>query len=231
MYIACRTLATRQAPYSGARMRVSPSLTVPRCGVKLKLTQKQEKFVLNLFSGMNQTKAYMEAGYSCRKLTTITANASRLAITANVLQRLNELKAKAESDKIMSVTERRERLSEIARARLTDYQESGQDGGWINIGKESPNTAALSEIVSTTKYDENGANPTLITRIRLHNPVNAIQELNKMDRVYDDSPKILNLTQNIYNLSSLTDEELHALERIVAKAAPLIGPGQGGDCP
>ena len=153
----------------------------------MKLTQKQENFTLNLFQGMSQREAYVQAGYSDKGLpNAIDVHASELAKNSKVMVRLRELQDKAESDKVMSVTERKERLSEIARARLTDYQESGQDGGWINIGPESPNTAALSEITSTTKYDENGASPTLITKVKLHNPVVAIAELNKMEKVYND---------------------------------------------
>lgn len=153
----------------------------------MKLTARQEKFAYNLFQGIMQREAYAQAGYSVNyPIAHVDRNASVLAHSTKVLQRIKELNSEAESPGIMSVKERKERLSEIARARLTDYQESGQDGGWINIGKESPNTAALSEIVSTTKYDDNGANPTLISRIRLHNPVNAIQELNKMEKIYTD---------------------------------------------
>jgi hypothetical protein len=153
---------------------------------------------------MTQSEAYIKAGYAKSTAVTTSNNASRLAKKDIIVQYLIELRAKVETKKIMSVQERKERLSEIAGARLTDFQELGMDGGWINIGKETPNTAAISEIVSTTKYDENGANPTLITRIRLHNPVVAIQELNKMDGVYDDAKVNLTLdnrTQSvIYNL-------------------------------
>ena len=177
----------------------------------MKLTQKQEKFVLNLFSGMSQREAYIQAYNAHYEMTTVDANASRLASNDKVLARLTELQLKSESDKIMSVTERKERLSEISRARLTDYQESGMDGGWINIGPESPNTAALSEIVSTTKYDENGASPTLISRVKLHNPVTAIAELNKMEKVYNDGT-IVNVGVIVNRKAEeLTDEELASI--------------------
>ena len=176
----------------------------------MKLTQKQENFTLNLFQGMSQREAYVQAGYSDKGLpNAIDVHASELAKNSKVIVRLSQLREKAESDKVMSVTERKERLSEIARARLTDYQESGQDGGWINIGPESPNTAALSEIVSTTKYDENGASPTLISRVKLHNPVTAIAELNKMERIYNDGNTInVGVFVDNRKAEELTDEEL-----------------------
>ena len=163
----------------------------------MKLTQKQENFTLNLFQGMSQTESYIQAGYSTNMLpATIIHHACVLAKNGNVTARLSQLREKTESEKIMTVKERKERLSEISRARLTDYQESGMDGGWISIGPESPNTAALAEIVSTTKYDENGASPTLISRVKLHNPVTAIAELNKMEKVYTEGTT-LNFQQNI----------------------------------
>jgi len=174
------------------------------------LTVKQEKFTLNLFAGMSQREAYIQAGYSSNMLPGVIDNhASLLAKKGEVKVRLQELQEQAESDKIMSVKERKERLSEISRARLTDYQESGMDGGWINIGKESPNTAALSEITSTTKYDDNGASPTLITKVKLHSPITAIAELNKMERIYNDGTTVN--VGVIVNSKDLTDEELASI--------------------
>lgn len=151
------------------------------------LTAKQEKFAQNLFIGMSQFAAYKDAYQVSYARSAIDSHASRLAKVGKIRARFKELQETTNSDKVMSVAERKTRLTEIARARLTDYQESGMDGGWINIGKESPNTGAIREIVSTTRYDENGAHPTLVTRIRLHDPIQAIQELNKMEKVYSEA--------------------------------------------
>ncbi len=157
----------------------------------MKLTKKQEQFTLFIFEGLTQRESWIQAGYSANySMQNLDSKACNLANSVKIRSRFNELQEKAESDKVMSVTERKERLSEIARARLTDFQELGQDGGWINIGPESKNTAALSEIVSTTKYDDNGDNPTLISRVKLHNPVVAIAELNKMEKIYNDGTTI-----------------------------------------
>ncbi len=46
---------------------------------------------------------------------------------------------------IADVQERQEILTEIARGNLLDYQETGADGNWLNIGKESPNTRSIAE--------------------------------------------------------------------------------------
>ena len=81
-----------------------------------KLTQKQENFVRNLFIGMSQREAYVEAGYSSNQLpATIDRHAFDLANEGKVLARLNELNEAAESKKVLTVKERKERLSELSK--------------------------------------------------------------------------------------------------------------------
>jgi hypothetical protein len=122
----------------------------------------------------------------------------------------------------MSVLERKERLSEIARARLTDYQETGLDSGYINIGKESPNTGAIASIKSATKFDENGNTGTLFTEVRLHNPVAAIQELNKMDGVYDDTAKLnVNVDNRKIEIIVASENARQLTDRILLGETPI----------
>lgn len=189
----------------------------------MKLTIKQERFAQNLFGGMNQTESYMGV-YKCKSLAVATANASRLLTKANISQYLDELRGKAKSDKIMDVTERKERLSEIARGNITDYQTAGLDGsGYINIGKESPNTAAIAGIESATKFDENGNTGTLFTKVKLHNPVMAIDLLNKMDKVYNDGTTI-NIDNRKVEVYELSDEQLNLIaSKSVGGSTGIIG--------
>jgi len=158
----------------------------------MKLTTKQENFCLNLLQDIPQIEAYLQAGYSGKtSRAVIDVNASRLANSTKVLLRLAQLRNQAASDKVMNVQERMERLSEIARARLTDYQEAGLDGaGYISITKDSPNTAAISGIKSATKFDENGNTGTLFTEVKLHSPAQAIDLLNKMDKLYSEGVQV-----------------------------------------
>jgi phage terminase small subunit len=179
------------------------------------LTAKQERFCLNLFQGMNQSKAYVEAGYICKNLNTVKSNACRLAKNADILQRLAELKQQVAHDKVMTVQERLERLSEIARTNLTDFMELGQDGTWVNLGKDTPKTGAIQEIHSRTEYDDNGSHPTIYTSVKLHDPLKAIDLLNRMDKVYSDSA-IVNIdnrkTTRIYNI--IVPETKSLLEKL-----------------
>jgi phage terminase small subunit len=191
--------------------------------------QKQEKFVLNYFQTGNATNAAIMAGYSKKTACKI---ASENLTKPDIRSRLTELQEKAESAKVASVIERKQILSEILRAKLPDFMELGADGSWVNIGPETVSGHAIQEIHSRTEYDEDGSKPTVYTSVKLHDPIRAIQELNKMEKVYDDSPKVNILNQTIIqnNLSTLSDEELETLERIVTKTT-LIGTNQTGESP
>jgi len=86
------------------------------------LTARREKFAINLFKGIPQREAYLQAGFSSRhrSLPALDVDASRLANSPQIILRVNELRSKVTagivSDKIMSETERREKLSLISRA-------------------------------------------------------------------------------------------------------------------
>jgi len=152
---------------------------------------KQEKFVNYIFKGCNHREAYTKAGYSIKStLAVLDSNASRLANTEKVLARLAELQQKAEDASVMSVLERKKRLTEFANETIES-----------KFG-----------IVRTSN-------------------IAAIAELNKMEKVYDDAPKVQILNQTFIqnNLSTLSDEELNDLERIIGKATPLIGTNTAGE--
>jgi len=159
--------------------------------MKNKLTIKQEKFINSYIQTGNATKSAIEAGYSPKTARQIAA----VTLTKDyVLARKTELETQINSPKIADAIERKERLTEILRARLTDYQETGLDGaGYISITKSSPNTGAIAGIEAATKFDENGNTGTLFTKVKLHNPINAIAELNKMEHIYEPGGN----TQNI----------------------------------
>ena len=82
----------------------------------IKLTQKQENFVNNIFLGMSQFEAYKSAGYGpATSRATIDVNASQLINQPKIQARLAELRNKAADASIMTVKERRQRLSEFGR--------------------------------------------------------------------------------------------------------------------
>lgn len=153
----------------------------------MKLNRKQEAFCVAYFKTGNATKAAITAGYKKKNAAVV---ASQNLKKVNIIARMAELNGKVEKAAVMDVQERKERLSEIARARLTDYMQLGADGSWVDIGQETPNGAAIQEIHSRTEYDEEGNHPTIYTSVKLHDPMKAIDLLNKMDKLYTDGPQI-----------------------------------------
>ena len=193
------------------------------------LTARQEKFCINYLKTSNGASSAVLAGYGVKS---VRVTASQLLTNPNIQSRLAELRKRTEDAAIASVIERKQILSEIARAKLTNYMELGKDGSWVNIGEETQGAHAISEIHSRTEYDKDGDSPTIYTSVKLHDPIRAIQELNKMEKVYDESTKINILNQTVIqnNLASLSDEELNTLERIVTKTT-VIGIDKTGESP
>lgn len=148
-----------------------------------RLTQKQETFTQNLFKGMSQRDAWIQAGYSSSYASAIIdTNACKLANSNKIQLRWGELQKKAEDALIATVKERKQILSGIARANIPDYI---NDAG-IKVEKESPNVGAVSEITTKTKIYRKGTEPINITNLKLHNPIPAIAELNKMEKIYSE---------------------------------------------
>lgn len=168
--------------------------------MKDKLTQKQENFCLNVFQGMSQREAYIQSYKPNYAITTIDANASRLASNEKVLKRLSELREKAQNSKIASVIERKEILSEIARANMTNFVEVGQDGAWFNIDNTNLNSRAIQSVQSKTILGKDGADDAVFIRVNLHNPIDAIKELNKMDGVYAENTTVVNNDNRSINI-------------------------------
>jgi len=90
------------------------------------------------------------------------------------MQRINELRKEVERETILSVQKRHEILSEIANAKLHDfiYPDTGQ------IKWDKPSRAIKS--IETT-YNKAG---NRVVTIKLHSPIPAIQELNRMTGAY-----------------------------------------------
>jgi len=187
----------------------------------MKLTQKQETFCTEYFKTRDAMQSAVMAGYSPKS---VTCTAYRLLDNARISSRLDELNKKAEDDSIATVQERQRILTEIARGNLIDYQEVGADGGYLNIDKKSPNTRAISEITSRTEYDKDGSGAALVTKVKLHSTTQAIDLLNKMDKIYSDAPP----SGNTYNIGAMQvnvgdpkEKLLGIINRLAARAGEV----------
>jgi len=183
-----------------------------------KLTARQEKLVLNIFNGMSQHDAYIQAGYSRKQSpATIDRNACALLKNNKVLTRLAELREEARLPDVVSFGERQRVLTEITRARMTDFMTCGADGTWMHdIGGETLNTAALKRVDTTTMPygDKKDDLSVILTKVELISPIEAIKELNKMDGVYTPDP-LVNNDNRTFNIVVMNEEQKGLVKRLI----------------
>ena len=165
------------------------------------LTQKQETFCLKYFELGSAREAALIAGYSPR---TVDAIASINLTKVKVIERLLELRKVAEDATIATVVERKQRLTEILRADIPDFV---NEGG-IKVEKQSPNVGAVSEITTRTKVFRKGGEPVVITNLKLHSPIQAIGELNKMEKIYDENKVVIDNRSVTINVTSDKGKDL-----------------------
>lgn len=139
---------------------------------------KHELFAQAVARGETQTQAAIDAGYS---ETSARFEGSKLATISNISERISELQEGMADDTIMTIHQRKQRLSEIAFAKLSDYQILTPDGdNAIGYDKDSPYPGAVSELSENVIA---GDDKVVVRqkKLKLHSPITAIQELNKMD--------------------------------------------------
>jgi len=173
------------------------------------LTSRQEKFALLLFQDVPQREAWGLAGYSSNySLAAIDVNASRLANLTKVKLRIQELRSKVEAAAISTVKERQKILTQIQRATVADFVD---EYGNLNIkNKAQLQTSAVQEI--RTERTLAGYRTTL----KLRDPVGAIAEHNKMDKIYSEAPQLNdNRVFNFYGSQEGKDLTAHAGDRLL----------------
>jgi len=182
----------------------------------MRLTQKQETFCTEYFRTRDAMQSAITAGYSPKS---VTCTAYRLLDNARISVRLDELNQAAEDASIATVVERKQRLTEIARANIPDYV----DDVSIRVDKESPNVGAVSEITTRTRVYRN--EPVVITNLKLHNPIQAIAELNKMERIYEPDGATVNVDNRKVeiNIGDPKEKLLSLLARLATRAGETEG--------
>lgn len=166
---------------------------------------RHEKFAIALFKGMSQKEAAIEAGY---KESRAYETASRLVRNGKILDRILALQKATESDAVMSVEERKQKLTEIARTTLSDVMELSGDGRDLYFKPEAMKSPAVSYI--RTEQIALGKMPVRITRVGLVDKVKPIQELNKMDGQYPAQKFEGKISGNI----EITDARQKLLDRV-----------------
>ncbi|MCK5236310.1 MAG: terminase small subunit [Deltaproteobacteria bacterium] len=140
------------------------------------LTQKQATFCLKYFELGNASEAARIALYSPRTAAVI---GRENLLKPKIKAKIAELRQKAEDATIADVIERRQVLTEIVRGRFADFM--------TKLTPEKLRSAALQEIRIT---EVGQGTPIKTTTIKLHSAIQAIDTLNKMDKLYTDGAMV-----------------------------------------
>jgi len=176
---------------------------------EMKLTQKQETFCVKYFELGNATEAALIAGYSPKYAATHT---TRWLNMANISTRLQELRDRAEDESVANVLERKQILTEIARGRVGNHLDEDQ-----RIKQGVPLTSAsIHELETVDVKIGKGENAKLaqITKIKLHNPTQAIDLLNKMDKLYTDGAMV-SVDNRSININVGSEKAKELTERLI----------------
>lgn len=152
------------------------------------LTAKQEAFCIAYLETGNATEAYRRAYNSENmKTTSMSANAGKLMADTRIALRINELKAMARTEAVMTRQEALERLSRIGRTSLSDLIEwrtvsIGEDEegdairqtGW-HIKDSVAQDPKKMELIAELSTGRDGV------KIKTHSQLQAIQQLAKME--------------------------------------------------
>ncbi len=184
-----------------------------------KLTAKQHAFGVLAFKTGEPGLAYMEI-YKVKSMAVASVCASKLLTNAKIQELTEDLRKRAEDDSVATVLERKQVLTEILRGRVADYTKNNR----INVEPESLNTAAIQEINTSELKIGQGESALLveITKLKLHDPIRAIDILNKMGGDYAPE-RYAHLIVELEK-GDLTDEQL----AFIAGGGDLKGGGSEG---
>ena len=185
--------------------------------MKYRRTQKQEAFCLKYVELAKAKEAAIAAGYSPKTAEAIASHNLKRPL---VLARIEELRKLAEDATIATVVERKQILSQIARGRIGNLLDESQ-----RIKQGEPLTdASIQEVATEEITIGRGENAKLaqVTKIKLHNPIQAIDLLNKMDKLYGESAAI-NVDNRTVNIIVNSEKGREITERLLA------GERTGGD--
>lgn len=174
-----------------------------------RLTQKQETFCLKYFELGNATEAAIIAGYSPKTAYVIACENLK---KPKIKERLEELNQATIDASVATVFERKQILTEIARGQFIDFM--------TKLTPEKLKSAALQEIkVTEFTGGKEGRAREKSTTIKLHNPIQAINELNKMERIYTEGA-VVNIDNRRLEITVGNEETKKLLEEIEEGVAP-----------
>lgn len=189
----------------------------------VELSEKAQAFVTEYVKDYNGTRAAIAAGYSKNGAI---VQASNLLTDPRVQAKLATFKEQLKKTAILTFEQRAAILSEIAMGRLSNFVKVSAPGlVAIQATEDTLNSAALSDIDQRVLSENQGGG--LITKLKIRDPVAAIQELNRM---YGDHAPTRVDARISGTVENMTQEELEAeLARIESQAVTVAtGKGKAG---
>ena len=178
------------------------------------LTKKQELFCLRYFELGNASEAARLAGYSPRNVgfhTGQVLNSPLVKARLNDLRQMEEyIREKSEMEAVISVLERKQVLTEIARADLTKFV--NEEG---NIDLSGENTGVISELqVEEWRGDKDGPAQSRTKRLKIHSKIQSIDLLNKMDKIYVEGTQV-NIDNRKIEITVVSERSKELTEGII----------------
>lgn len=140
---------------------------------------KRETYCLNVAGGRNGSESARLAGYCPDNPQNAHVMAWYLNKRQDVRDRIAWLRAQATGKAILDLKQIKIVLSEIASARLKDYQDA--DGKFRPLDDDSPNPSAVAEVIY--KFDPIKKQP-YVASLRLRDPLPAMAELSRLEGAY-----------------------------------------------
>ena len=149
---------------------------------------RMEIYIQAVFKGSSQHKAYLKAFPKSIHWKSAVVDVRASELNRKVLVRIQWLQSQASDVSVISVLKRKQILSKIAEASVSDFMTCGADGVVVDVGPENIRSPALESVKSRflLSGEGDGRQDAMITSVKTRNPIEAIGELNKMEHVYSD---------------------------------------------
>lgn len=145
------------------------------------LTQQMENFCLDILKEIPAGKAYF-AHYKVKSMAVADVCASQLLRTPKIAERIKDLRERAEDETIGDLREACRISTAIMRGKVSDFTD---EHGRIDKTRLDSHAIQSIDEVSTM------AGTAVITKLRLHNPLDGIEKLARLKKWYEPE-KIIN---------------------------------------
>lgn len=159
------------------------AMTKEQQGLFEQLTKLQQRVAIGVLEGKSQRQAYLDAGGKSKTETAMDSSASEILNNLKVKAFMNSMRASVVNAAVMTREEAMARLSDIARTSAPDLVEVVTKRGVGRSRKTTQQVLLREEALSDPAKRAAIAELTQVKdgiRIKTHSPVQAIQQLARM---------------------------------------------------